>query len=87
MGKFGLILWKNKYLQLNRRSTKNSKNTEFNTNIERVNGILNDIAKVNEKIQKFNTATNDLLDKRDLLELELSQYVDIKVNRIKIFMN
>lgn len=30
---------------------------------------------------KNTTATNDLLDKRDLLELELSQYVDIKVSR------
>ncbi|WP_198304561.1 flagellar hook-associated protein FlgK [Arcobacter vandammei] len=54
---------------------------EFNANIERVNNLLGDIAKVNDKIQKFGTATNDLLDKRDLLELELSQYVDISVNR------
>ncbi len=55
--------------------------TEFNTNIDKINNILSDIAKVNEKIQKVDTATNDLLDKRDLLELELSQYVDIKVTR------
>ena len=54
---------------------------EFNANIERVNNLLGDIAKVNDKIQKFGTATNDLLDKRDLIELELSQYVDISVNR------
>ena len=74
---------KNKYTTI--EDQQKYENTEFNTNIERVNGILNDIAKVNEKIQKFNTATNDLLDKRDLLELELSQYVDIKVNRDKDF--
>lgn len=54
---------------------------ELNVNIDRVNGILEDIAKVNDKIQKSSIATNDLLDKRDLLELELSQYVDIKVDR------
>lgn len=54
---------------------------ELNANIDKVNNILQDIAKVNERIQKFSTATNDLLDKRDFLELELSQYVDIKVDR------
>ena len=70
---------KNKYTTI--ENQQKYENTEFHTNIDRVNGILTDIAKLNEKIQKFNTATNDLLDKRDLLELELAQYVDIQVTR------
>lgn len=54
---------------------------ELNANVERINNILHDIASVNEKIQRYGTATNDLLDKRDLLELQLSEYVNISVDR------
>ncbi len=70
---------KNKYTTI--EDQQKYEKVEFNTNIDRVNNLLTDIAKINEKIQKFGTATNDLLDKRDLLELELAQYVDISVNR------
>ncbi|RBQ27278.1 flagellar hook-associated protein FlgK [Arcobacter sp. CECT 9188] len=55
--------------------------TELSTDIKKVNSILKDIADTNAKIEKYGTSTNDLLDKRDLLELELSKYVDVDINR------
>jgi len=50
------------------------------SNVSTINDILQEIGYVNEKIEKYNSASNDLLDKRDQLEAELSQYVDIDVN-------
>ncbi|QKF76419.1 flagellar hook-associated protein FlgK [Arcobacter defluvii] len=55
--------------------------TELNANVEKINSLLKEIGDVNDKIQKYATATNDLFDKRDQLELELSSYVDISVSR------
>lgn len=49
--------------------------------IGEINNILEDIASVNDKINEQGYASNDLLDKRDLLEKKLSSYVDISVNR------
>lgn len=45
----------------------------------RINNILKDMATINEKIQNNSYASNQLLDKRDKLELELAEYVDIDV--------
>ena len=41
---------------------------------------LKEIGDINVKLEKYEF-NNDLLDKRDQLELELSNYVDISVNR------
>ncbi len=49
--------------------------------VKSVNNILEQIVYLNEQIVQSNTASNDLLDKRDTLEKELSNYVDIEVNR------
>ncbi len=49
--------------------------------IDEVNGILNDIGNVNQLIQDAINPSNDLLDKRDLLETRLSEYMQIDVNR------
>ena len=49
-------------------------------NVDGVNNILKEIGSINEKIQKYGE-NNDLLDKRDELELELSSYVDVSVSR------
>ena len=49
-------------------------------NVDGVNSILKEIGSINEKIQKYGE-NNDLLDKRDQLELELSGYVDVTVSR------
>ena len=49
-------------------------------NVDGVNSILKEIGSINEKIQKYGE-NNDLLDKRDQLELELSTYVDVSVSR------
>lgn len=55
--------------------------TELSANVNDVNSILKEIGLLNEKMQKFDGVSNDMLDKRDQLELELSNYVDINVNR------
>lgn len=53
---------------------------ELNSNVEGVNSILKEIGLLNERIEKYGE-NNDLLDKRDQLELKLSGYVDVTVNR------
>ncbi|OCL94819.1 FlgK family flagellar hook-associated protein [Aliarcobacter thereius] len=58
---------------------------ELKTDLKEVNSILKEIADINTKIEKYTPATNDLLDKRDLLELELSKYVDVDINRVPGF--
>jgi len=54
---------------------------ELESNVGKVNDILQEIGVINEKLGRQDAATNDLLDKRDQLEEELSQYVDIEVSR------
>jgi len=49
--------------------------------IDEVNGILKDIGAVNQIIQDTLVPSNDLLDKRDLLESRLSEYMNLSVNR------
>ena len=49
--------------------------------VDTVNNILEQIVYLNKQIVESNTDSNDLLDKRDSLEKELSSYVDIEVNR------
>ncbi len=61
------------------KQQKNEK-SELYTNVGDVNDTLKQIGIINEKIGKFGE-TNDLLDKRDQLELELSNYADITVSR------
>lgn len=53
---------------------------ELYVNVNDVNNILKEIGSLNEKIEKFGES-NDLLDKRDQLELDLSNYADISVNK------
>lgn len=50
-------------------------------NVEKVNDLLGQIGTINEKLGQHFDASNDLLDKRDLLEKELSTYVDVEVDR------
>ena len=57
-----------------------SEKTELKVNVNKVNGLLKEIGDINVKLEKYEF-NNDLLDKRDQLELELSNYVDISVNR------
>lgn len=49
--------------------------------VDTVNNILEQIVYLNKQIVESNTDSNDLLDKRDSLEKELSSYVDIEVSR------
>ena len=50
-------------------------------NVGEMNGILNDIGAVNKQISDQIIPSNDLLDKRDALELRLSEYMSIDVSR------
>ncbi len=50
-------------------------------NVEKVNSLINEIGSINQQLGQYKEASNDLLDKRDQLENELSQYVDIEVDR------
>jgi flagellar hook-associated protein 1 len=54
---------------------------ELEVNVDKVNSLLKEIGAINEKLEKYDTVSNDLLDKRDQLEFELSNYVDISVGR------
>jgi flagellar hook-associated protein 1 FlgK len=49
--------------------------------IDKVNSMLQDIKRINIEIEKQGFASNDLLDKRDLLEKQISSYADVKVSR------
>lgn len=55
--------------------------TSLKQNVNEINGILEDIATVNDKIKNQGFASNDLLDRRDLLEKQLSSYVNISIDR------
>ena len=55
---------------------------EFYKNVENANDILKEIGSINQKLVDSNGHNNDLLDKRDQLERELSNYVDIKIDRL-----
>ena len=56
-----------------------SEKSELYTNVDDINDTLKQIGIINEKIEKYGE-TNDLLDKRDQLELELSNYADVSVS-------
>ena len=60
--------------------TLDSLNTQLEDEVETVNDLLKQIVYVNEQMQNTGE-TNDLLDKRDALEKELSSYVNVEVNR------
>ena len=49
--------------------------------VEEINRILTSIGKVSADIVDSVGTPNDLLDKRDALEMELSKYVDVEISR------
>ncbi len=51
--------------------------TSMQENVDNVNAILKEIGKINEQLGQHKIASNDLLDRRDQLELELSKYANI----------
>jgi flagellar hook-associated protein 1 len=68
-------------LNENLNETISSTKTQLEDDVKTVNNILEQIVSLNEQILKSNTESVDLLDKRDLLEKKLSEYVDVQVNR------
>jgi flagellar hook-associated protein FlgK len=56
--------------------------SETKNTVDTINGILNDIGTLSKQILlQPEGSTNDLLDKRDQLELELAKYVDVDISR------
>lgn len=53
---------------------------QLNDQVDQANTILEQIVYLNEEIVKRSDVANDLLDKRDQLEQELSELVDIEVD-------
>ena len=63
---------------------------EIDKDVAEINRITKEIVELNKKIKEHNKPPLGLFDKRDNLEMELSQYVDIKVVDDKsyvIYMN
>jgi flagellar hook-associated protein 1 len=62
-------------------NTLDTTTQQLNDQVDSVNNILEQIVSLNKQMLQSNTASNDLLDKRDALEKKLSNYVDIEVDR------
>ncbi len=60
-------------------SIEENTSSQLNDEVDEVNAILEQIVFINEQI-KENGETNDLLDKRDQLEMQLSSFVDIETS-------
>lgn len=56
-------------------------NDSLEEEVAKVNSILDEMGKINQELANLKSSSNDLLDKRDQLELELSTYVDIEIDR------
>ncbi|WP_072680560.1 flagellar hook-associated protein FlgK [Arcobacter sp. LA11] len=54
--------------------------TQLSNDVDQVNEILSQIVYLNEQIQSSSQQRDDLLDKRDQLEKELSDYANIEVD-------
>jgi len=60
------------------------KNTLLETRevVDKINSLIKSIGTISKKIvDNTGAAPNDLLDKRDALELELAQYIDVEISR------
>ena len=55
--------------------------TDTKKTVSYINSILRNIGDISQQIQLSNGSPNDLLDKRDQLELELAKYVDVEISR------
>lgn len=60
--------------------TINNLGSQLQDQVDSVNSILEQIVYINKQM-KNNGETNDLLDKRDTLQKELSNYANVEVNR------
>lgn len=67
-------------LYSNLEDLQDSVSSELEDEVSQVNSLLEEIVYINEQIQNNSDTRNDLLDKRDQLEIELAQYVDIEVD-------
>ncbi len=59
----------------------NTKNT-----VKEINGLLKDIGDISFEIQNSTVVQHDLLDKRDRLEKELAEYIDVDISREDQYM-
>lgn len=70
---------KSNYQQI--ESLQESIENDLDQSVTKVNDILNSIKRINIQMSKSTEDTNSLLDKRDNLERELSELVDISVTK------
>ncbi len=70
---------KNLYTAIEKEEASTRKSLD--DNVKDVNTLINEIKQINKEIQKSSTVPNDLLDRRDELEVKLSKYLDIDVRR------
>ncbi len=73
------------YIDRSLKNVQGEFKNQLNTNGSQVNSIINNIQEYNEQINRIEPngyLPNDLYDKRDVLIDELSQYVNIKVEKI-----
>jgi flagellar hook-associated protein 1 FlgK len=68
------------YSRIEDRESK-TLNSEVKDTVDEVNQILRSIGDISKKIVDSTTPQNDLLDKRDALEKELAQYIDVEIFR------
>ncbi|MEA2050394.1 MAG: flagellar basal body rod C-terminal domain-containing protein [Campylobacterota bacterium] len=54
--------------------------------VNEINGLLQDIGDISYDIQNTSVTQLDLLDKRDALEKELSEYIDVDISRENQYM-
>lgn len=55
--------------------------TNISENVQEINNILTEIGNISQKIVENIGDSNDLLDKRDALEQELAEYIDVEITR------
>ncbi|SEQ25363.1 flagellar hook-associated protein FlgK [Piscibacillus halophilus] len=73
------------YIDRSLKNVQGELTNQLDTNGSQVNSILNNIQKYNDQINEIEPngyLPNDLYDKRDALIDELSQYVNIKVDKV-----
>lgn len=64
---------------------KSLESVEIKGDVKEANSILKEIADINGKLKNFKGSTNDLLDRRDALELKLSKFANTDITRTEDF--
>lgn len=69
---------KDKYTSIEK--SEELEKVQLGKDVDTINSMLRDIGDINDQLGKQQIASNDLLDRRDRLEMELSKYANIDVS-------